>query len=94
MSLGTAWLLANFGHDDWPLLDSLTTWFSLFATWLQARARLENWLYWVVIDAVLAFMFFMQQLPYWALLNLMLIGVAISGFVAWRRRLRTEMVAA
>ena len=53
----------------WPLLDSLTTWFSLLATWLAARAKLENWLYWIAIDGVLVFLFYVQGLPFLALLN-------------------------
>src|SRR5215475_1894633 len=36
----------------WPHLDASTTVLSLFASWLTARGKLENWLYWIVIDAV------------------------------------------
>jgi len=86
LSLLSARVLASETQAAWPLLDSLTTWFSLLATWLAARARLENWLYWVVIDAVLVFLFYQQQLPWLALLSLLYIGIAAGGFVAWRRR--------
>jgi nicotinamide mononucleotide transporter len=86
LSLLSARVLANETLAAWPLLDSLTTWFSLLATWLAARARLENWLYWVVIDAVLVFLFYKQQLPWLALLSLLYIVIAAGGFVAWRRR--------
>ena len=54
-------LLAAETSAAWPLLDSLTTWFSLLATWLAARAKLENWLYWIVIDGVLVFLFYVQR---------------------------------
>ena len=59
-SLSARWLAAET-DAAWPLLDSLTTWFSLLATWLAARAKLENWLYWIVIDGVLVFLFYVQQ---------------------------------
>jgi nicotinamide mononucleotide transporter len=94
LSFLSARLLAAETHAAWPLLDSLTTWFSLLATWLAARAKLENWLYWIAIDAVLVYLFYVQDLPYLALLNLMFIGIAAAGFVAWRRRLRTQAVPA
>jgi nicotinamide mononucleotide transporter len=76
------------------LLDSLTTWFSLLATWLAARARLENWLYWIVIDTALVYLFYAQQLYFLSLLNLLFIVIAAGGFVAWRRRLRVQAVPA
>jgi nicotinamide mononucleotide transporter len=94
LSLVTARLITFGIVDDWPLLDSLTAWFSLFATWLQARARLENWLYWIVIDVLLAFIFYAQQKYWLALLNLLFIVIAASGFIAWRRRFRTQAVPA
>ena len=46
LSLVTAYWLRPANLSAWPLLDSLTTAFSLLATWLAARARIENWLYW------------------------------------------------
>jgi nicotinamide mononucleotide transporter len=94
LSLVTARLIAFGMIDDWPLLDSLTAWFSLLATWLQARACLENWLYWVVIDVVLVFVFFAQQKYWLALLMALYIVIASSGYIAWRRRLQTQVVTA
>jgi nicotinamide mononucleotide transporter len=89
----SARLLASETSAAWPLLDSLTTWFSLFATWLAARAKLENWLYWIAIDAVLVYLFYVQDLPFLALLNVLFIGIAAAGFVAWRRRFKAQAVS-
>jgi nicotinamide mononucleotide transporter len=94
LSFVSAQLLAAETHAAWPLLDSVTTWFSLLATWLAARAKLENWLYWIVIDAALVYLFYAQGLPFLALLNLLFIGIAAAGFVAWRRRLRAQALPA
>jgi nicotinamide mononucleotide transporter len=92
-SLATAWWLRP-GIADWPLLDSLTTWFSLLATWLAARARLENWLYWIVINAVMVYLFYVQEVWGMSVLSLLLMGIAAGGYVAWRRRLVAQSVAA
>jgi len=94
LSFASARVLARETQAAWPLLDSLTTWFSLLATWLAARARLENWLYWIVIDTALVYLFWKQQLPYLAFLNVLFIAIAASGFIAWRRRLTTQVVPA
>jgi nicotinamide mononucleotide transporter len=87
------WLAAET-NAAWPLLDSATTWFSLFATWLAARARLENWLYWIVIDTVLVYLFYVQGSVPMALLNLLFIGIAAAGYIAWRRQYRAQAVIA
>ena len=90
MSLVSArWLLPS-NVAAWPLLDSLTTWFSLLATWLAARARLENWLYWIVINGLMVFLFYAQRVWGMAVLSLLLMGIAASGFIAWRRRYRAQ----
>jgi nicotinamide mononucleotide transporter len=94
LTYASAAILAAETQAAWPLLDSLTTSFSLFATWLTAKAKLENWLYWIAIDGVLVFLFYVQDLPYLALLNVLLIGIAGAGFVAWRRRYRAQQVTA
>jgi nicotinamide mononucleotide transporter len=94
LSFASAHLLAAGTNAAWPLLDSLTTWFSLLATWLAARAKLENWIYWIAIDGVLVFLFFVQDLLFLALLNVFFIGIAAAGFIAWRSKLRPALVAA
>ena len=92
LSWVTAELLARETQAAWPLLDSLTTWFALFATWLVARARIENWIYWIVIDGVLVYLYYMQGLPVVALQFAAFMGLALAGFIAWRRRLVVQAV--
>ena len=94
LSLLMARLVPAFTESAWPLLDSLTTLFSLFATWLVARAKLENWLYWIIIDGVLVFLCYVQDLRLMALLYAFYLFVAVAGFVGWRRRLVTQAVPA
>jgi nicotinamide mononucleotide transporter len=94
LSLLSAHWLAAETQAAWPLLDSATTWFSLLATWLAARAKLENWIYWIAIDGVLVFLFYVQDLPFLALLNAAFIVIAAAGYVAWRRKFLAQPVPA
>ena len=94
LSFFSAQWLAAETRAAWPLLDSLTTWFSLLATWLQANAKIENWLYWIAIDGVLVFLFYSRGRLLLALLNLLFIGIAAAGFIAWRRRFQAQAVPA
>jgi nicotinamide mononucleotide transporter len=67
----------------WPFLDSLTTCGSLFATWLVAQVKLENWLYWIVFDAISVFLYGAQGLMFVALLMAVYLVVAVVGFQSW-----------
>jgi nicotinamide mononucleotide transporter len=90
----TAEVLARETHAAWPLLDSLTTWFSLFATWMAARARIENWIYWILIDGVLVYLYYKQGMPVLALQFAAMTGLATAGLVAWRRKLHSQAAPA
>jgi nicotinamide mononucleotide transporter len=89
----TAHWLATQTQAAWPFLDSLTTWGSLYATWLQARVKLENWLYWIFIDSVLGFLFGTQGLFFVALLSVVYLGVSAVGFIRWLKTYRTPIPA-
>ena len=82
--------LAGQTQAAWPFLDSFTTWGSLFATWLVAQVKLENWLYWIVFDAISMFLFAAQGLMFAALLFAIYLIVAAVGFVSWFRTRRTQ----
>lgn len=91
--LNAKWLAAGT-EAAWPLLDSLTTAFSLLATWLAARARIENWLYWIVINGVMVYLFYAQEVWGMAVLSLLLMVIAVIGFATWRGRYQAQRVPA
>ena len=93
ISVLTARWLASQTQAAWPFLDSLTTWGSLYATWLQARVKLENWLYWIFIDSVLSYLFGSQGLYLYALLSVVYLGVSAVGFMRWLKTYRTPVHA-
>ena len=51
ITVGMALLLQRT-DSTMPWIDAGATAFSLVATWMVARKVLENWVYWIVIDAV------------------------------------------
>jgi len=77
--------LATGTQAAWPFLDTLTTFGSLLATWLTAQVKLENWLYWIVFDAISVFLFVAQGLMFVALLMLIYLVIAAVGFVSWSK---------
>lgn len=88
-ALTAKWLAAET-QAAWPFMDSFTTWGSLFTAWLVARMKLENWLYWIIVDSVLAWLFAVQGLFFLALMSVLYVGIVIGGFFKWRRLYRAQ----
>ncbi len=65
-------------------LDAVTTTFSVMATFLLIWRRLENWLYWVVIDAVYVYIYLRSGALLFALLMVGYVVMAGYGYYAWR----------
>jgi nicotinamide mononucleotide transporter len=90
VSFATARWLGTNTSDGWPLLDSLTTWTSVLATWLVARSVLENWFYWIAGDSVSVFLFASQGLVTTSLLFLSYLVMAILGYRSWLKLRRAQ----
>jgi nicotinamide mononucleotide transporter len=72
-----------------PWLDCATTLLSLVGTWLTARMRIESWLYWIAIDAVLVGLYAAQGLRATALLFIVYLIVSVIGLVSWHKQYRS-----
>ena len=79
------WAWGQQGEAAWPILDSLVACGAVAATWMVARKVLENWLYWLVIDAISAFLYFHQGLALTGLLFLCYLVFATLGYFSWRK---------
>jgi nicotinamide mononucleotide transporter len=88
------WLLAPWvsawTHAAWPRLDTATMLASLLATWMVTRVLLENWVYWIVIDAISLFLYAAQGLVFVSTLYLAYMVIAVFGYAAWRKKLHSQ----
>jgi nicotinamide mononucleotide transporter len=80
------YLLELYTPASYPWVDSQTTVFSFWATYLTTRKVLSNWLYWIVIDAVSVGLYSNRGLLLYAVLMLLYTGMAIWGFYEWRQK--------
>jgi nicotinamide mononucleotide transporter len=90
LTVVTGWLEARYTDAPLPYLDAFTAWGSVVTTWMVARKVLENWLYWLVVDSVLVYVYFVSSLPATALLFVVYLGIVIAGYFSWRRTLRLQ----
>ncbi|MCK5105615.1 MAG: nicotinamide mononucleotide transporter [Cyclobacteriaceae bacterium] len=82
-----AWILITFTNSDLPYWDSFTTALSFVATWMLARKILENWLIWILVDAVSIGIYIYKDLYPTAVLFLFLTVLAFVGYARWKKDL-------
>lgn len=70
--------------------DAFTTVFSVLATWLLVERRVENWLYWIVTDAIYVGLYFSRGALLFALLMVIYVMIALAAWFNWRRLLRAQ----
>ena len=85
------WLMDRYTDAQAPYLDAFVTWSSVVTTWMVARRLLENWLYWVVVDSVAAYLYFSQQLYPTTVLFVLYVGIVIRGHFVWLRQAATQV---
>lgn len=79
--------LLDLPASDLPAWDAFTTAASIVATWMLARKILENWLVWIVVDAVSMGMYLYKGLYVTAFLFAIYTGMAIIGYFQWRKHM-------
>ena len=84
-------ILTEYVEDsEQPILDSLTTVFSVFASYMVAKKVLGNWLYWIVIDSLIIYLYYIQGEFILALQFLVYIIIAVYGYFSWIQRMKTN----
>lgn len=90
-------ILTEFFESSYPLLDSLTTVFSVLACYMVAMKVLESWLYWIIIDILIVYLCYIQIENYNAIEEYFLIllyltysVIAIYGYFSWIRKMKTK----
>jgi nicotinamide mononucleotide transporter len=73
-----------------PLLDSLTTWASVFATWLVARKKIDNWAWWLATDALIAVLCWREQLYASMILYVLYLALIFVGWRSWYADLQRD----
>ena len=90
VSMLSGYLLATYSDAAYPYVDSMTTFAAIWATFLVARKVLENWWYWLVIDAASIVIYWFRDLQLTALLFVAYVVMIPFGMIAWRRSWREQ----
>lgn len=70
---------------SFPFLDAVTTIMSFTAMWLMAKKKIESWLYWIVVDVIGIWLYFIKDVKLISLLYVILLVMAINGLRSWHK---------
>lgn len=70
-----------------PWTDATLAAASLVAQWMMTRKLVENWLVWIAVDVVYVPLLAYKGLYAFAVLYAVFLGLAVKGYVDWRRDL-------
>lgn len=90
ISVLVTYYLQTITQSQSPTLDATITVFSVMNTWLMAKKILQNWLYWVVIDAAAVLLYF--ETGYYATMVLFILNtvLAVIGYLSWIKLYRHQ----
>lgn len=83
------YIMANYTKADFAYLDTFTTVFAVFATYMLTKKVLENWLYWVIIDSVSIYIYINKGFYLTAILFVVYTILAIFAFKQWKEEYLT-----
>lgn len=86
LTLAFGFVFSEYSPTALPYEDSFITAFSVLATILTVRKKLENWLYWVVVDALAVFLFSARGATLVAVVMAIYTVIAVFGFFRWRKK--------
>jgi nicotinamide mononucleotide transporter len=70
---------------DFPYLDAGTTVMSFTATVLMMRRRVDCWTYWIIVDVIGVWLYFVKGVRFISFEYLLFLGMATWGLLSWRK---------
>lgn len=81
-------LLVRFTDSTVPFWDAMTTALAVVAMWMLSRKYVEQWLVWLVVDAITVGLYLYKEIPLTASLYALYTVLALVGYLRWRRLAR------
>lgn len=83
-----AYILVNFTPSNVPYYDAFTTALSIVAMWMMARKYAEQWLAWLIVDAVCIGLYYYKQIYFYSALYAVYTVIAALGYRKWLSLMR------
>ena len=83
-------LLIHLTNSTVPVTDSFANALSIVAIWALARKYLEQWLLWLVADAVLTALYAYKGLLFRPCLYGLYTVIAVFGYFKWKKMMQAQ----
>lgn len=89
LTFPVGYFFASYTSAAATYIDALTTIFSIVATFLTVYKKLENWLYWIVTDAIYIYLYTSRGALIFAFLMVVYLVIAGVGYFSWRKKVQS-----
>ena len=86
----TWFVLSHYTNSNVPVLDGFTNALSFVGLWALARKYLEQWLFWILVDAVSCYLYVIKDIPFKASLYGLYVIIAVMGYFRWRKMMQAD----
>lgn len=80
------YVLHDFTDSPIPLGDAFTTSVGIVATWMLARRLIEHWIFWVIVNFVSVYLYYLRGLYPTMFLYICYAILAIVGYFTWKKK--------
>ena len=84
----TYFVLVKWTNSTVPLLDSFTNAMSFVGLWALAQKYVEQWIFWIIVDVICAYLYIAKGIPFKALLYGLYVVIAIMGYFKWKQMMK------
>ncbi len=81
-------VLATCTNSSVPLLDAFTNALSFVGLWALSRKYIEQWFFWIAVDAVCFYLYVVKDIPFKAGLYGLYVFIAIAGYFKWKKMMK------
>ena len=87
------YVLKAYTNSNVPSWDSFTTTLSIIGMWQLARKYIEQWLTWIVVDAVSVGLYYYKGLYLTAILFFIYTLISVAGYLKWQSMMEKETIS-
>ena len=84
----TYYILVTYTNSTVPVLDGFTNALSFVGLWALARKYIEQWFFWIIVDAVCCYLYVGKGIPFKSGLYGLYVIIAIAGYFKWKRMMK------
>lgn len=85
ISIILGYIMANYTSADFAYLDTFTTVFAVFTTYMLTKKVIENWIYWVIIDFISIYIYIHKGFYLTAVLFAIYTILACVAYIKWKK---------